>query len=253
MPLLNDPLILTILSITLVSLISFIGAITLALTTKTQQAITIYLVSFAAGTLLGDAFLHILPELGSLNTELSTGILILAGILASLILERYLHWQHCHKHTDLAHAHPFAYINLAGDAIHNFIDGVIIASSYLVSTSVGVATTLAVIAHEIPQELGDFAILIHGGFRKGKALLFNFLTATTAFLGAIAALLLTTIAESATPYLLAFAAGNFIYIACTDLIPELHKDACEAKPKQATLAAFLLGIFVMLALKLTLG
>ena len=147
------------------------------------------------------------------------------------------------------HPHPLALMNIVGDATHNFIDGLIIAGSYLVSIPVGIATTLAVIFHEIPQEIGDFGVLLHGGFSKQKALMFNFLSALTAILGAVVALLISSFVENITIFLAPFAAGIFIYIAGTDLIPELHKEV-EVKKSFIQLLWFVLGIGVMLALLL---
>ncbi|MDO9028402.1 MAG: ZIP family metal transporter, partial [Candidatus Roizmanbacteria bacterium] len=162
-------------------------------------------------------------------------------------VEKIICWRHCHLPIGKNHIHRFAYMNIFGDVIHNFIDGLIIGASYLIGFSVGLATTLAVFFHEIPQEIGDFGILLHAGFTKKKALLYNFLTALTAFLGVFTALILSSKIEGAHLTLSAFAAGNFIYIAGSDLIPELHKET-ELKKGLIQIFTFILGIAIMYGL-----
>lgn len=185
-----------------------------------------YLVSFSTGALLGNVFLHILPELSTeagLFEQLL--IIVLVGFLLSFILEKFIYWRHCHSLECGEHVHPVGPLILVGDAAHNIIDGVLIATAYLVSFPLGVATTLAVLLHEIPQELGDFAVLIHSGFSKRKALLFNFLSALTAFIGAALVLMLARDVTGLEMLLLPLVAGNFLYIAGSDLIPELHRES----------------------------
>jgi len=215
-------LILILASTLLVSAISIIGILFLVLGKKLLDKILLMLVSFASGSLLGGAFLHLIPEALSSYDE-SVFIVILVGILVFFVLEKSL-WQHCHEKECLVH--PFAYLNLFGDGVHNFIDGVIIAASFLVSIPLGTAATMAVISHEIPQEIGDFGILVYGGLSKNKALFYNFLTAITALVGATFMYVLYVFSPFIpnVAYLLAFAAGSFIYIATTDLIPELRKE-----------------------------
>jgi len=170
----------------------------------------------------------------------------------SFVAEKIVHWRHCHAPISKDHPHTFAYMNLFGDSIHNFIDGLIIGASYLASIPIGIATTLAVVFHEIPQEIGDFGVLLHGGFTKKKALLMNFITALTAVAGTIIALTVANM-EGANPYILAFAVGTFVYIASTDLIPELHKsNVCEDFSRIAfgQLLFLILGIAVMFSLLL---
>lgn len=187
------------------------------------------LVSFSTGAILGDVFLHMLPELADTTPDFGRAmIIILAGIMFSFLIEKLIHWHHCHVLPDEgehhhAHHHPVGYLCLFGDGMHNFIDGVLIASSYLVSPEIGIATTIAVVLHEIPQEIGDFAILIHSGFSKRSALGWNFVSALTAVLGAVIVLVTSGAVTSLSDYLLPFAAGNLLYIAGSDLIPELHK------------------------------
>jgi zinc and cadmium transporter len=218
-----DVLWLILASTFIVSAISFIGVFFLALNEKVFKKLLLILISFASGTMLGGAFFHLIPEafpnpLGSLDESIFIAIVL--GIMVFFLLEKFL-WRHCHERE--CEMHPFAYLNLVGDGVHNFIDGLIIAASFLASTSLGLVTTLAVVSHEIPQEIGDFGILIFGGFTKTKALFYNFLSAIIAILGALVTYFFSAYIPDMS-HLLAFAAGGFIYIATTDLIPELHKE-----------------------------
>ncbi len=243
--------ILSIVAVIAVSLLSLIGILTLWLNDKTLRKILLYLVSFSAGSLFGDAFIHLIPEAMETNASaLNVSILILSGIFISFIVERFLQWRHCHIPTSKEHPHSFAYMNFFGDATHNLIDGIIIGGSFLVSIPLGMATTLAVIFHEIPQELGDFGVLVYGGFKKRKALWLNFLTALTAIAGALISLTIGTMMENYVPLIIPFAAGNFIYIAGSDLIPELRKDSPEPKKSILQMASLILGVIVMLLLTL---
>lgn len=246
----NETLFYTLLSVLVVSLLSLIGIVTLSINTKKLHKILLYLVSFAAGALLGDVFLHLIPELieeGSFTTQ--TSLLILGGILIFFSIEKIVHWQHCHIPQNGGHSHPFVVTNLIGDGVHNFLDGIIIGASYLVNIPVGIATTIAVIFHEIPQEIGDFGVLLHGGFSKSKALLFNFLSALTAVAGGLIAVLASGVIPSITDYLIPLTIGGFIYIAGSDLIPELHKNF-ETKKSLLQILALILGIAVMASLLL---
>jgi zinc and cadmium transporter len=245
-------LILILASTLLVSTISIIGILFLVLRKKLLDKILLMLVSFASGSLLGGAFLHLIPEALSPYDEAlpsydeSVFIVILVGILVFFLLEKSL-WQHCHKKE--CPIHPFAYLNLFGDGVHNFIDGVIIAASFLVSIPLGTAATMAVISHEIPQEIGDFGILVYGGLSRNKALFYNFLTAITAIVGATFTYVFSEFEFIPNmAYLLAFAAGSFIYIATTDLIPELRKERNPAV-SFAQFILLLLGIMFMWVLK----
>ncbi|PIN75125.1 ZIP family metal transporter [Candidatus Woesearchaeota archaeon CG10_big_fil_rev_8_21_14_0_10_37_12] len=246
-----------ILSVLIVSLIAFVGLWAFAINVKRLKQIVFYLVSFSAGALLGNTFFHLLPEIAEeIGFTVQVSLLVLFGIFLSFVIEKLL-WRHCHlhdcKHKEHHHKkiQPFAYINLLGDGVHNFIDGLIIGASYLISIPVGMATTLAVVLHEIPQEIGDFGVLVHAGFERGKALFYNFLSALAALLGVIIALAL---AESVhiTDYLIPFAAGNFIYLACTDLLPELHKQS-ELKESIWQILFFLVGILIMFFLTFFVG
>ena len=245
----NPAFLYAILSVILVSLISFIGIFILLVKIKKINKFLIYLVSFAAGALLGDAFIHIIPELIESNSfTLATSFYILSGIGIMFILEKFVHWQHCHRNiSEKSHVHPFAYTNLIGDALHNFIDGIIIAGSYIASVKIGIATTIAVVLHEIPQEIGDFGILVHGGFSRMKALMLNFASALFALLGALITFALSSKIGNIEAILLPIAAGGFIYIAGSDLIPELHKET-NVKKSLIQLISLIIGALIISAL-----
>lgn len=235
--------------VAIVSLISLIGVFTLAMSGEKLNRLIMLLVSLSAGTLLGDSFLHLIPEMTEKNqTGSAVWLWLLSGILTFFILEKIIHWRHCHLKTTSNHPHPVGLMNLAGDGLHNFIDGMIIAGSFLVSTKLGLATTLAVIAHEIPQEIGDFGILLHAGYSRAKALLLNFASAIAAILGVFLTLAIGVQAASFTSFIIPFTAGGFIYIATADLIPELRKDTAPAKSLQQLLL-IVIGMAIMLALK----
>jgi zinc and cadmium transporter len=242
----------SIVSVLVVSLISFIGVFTLGIRIEKLRKVLIYLISFSAGALLGDAFIHLLPEtFENFGFGLNVSIYVLIGIGVFFFLEKVIHWQHCHAGVlEEEHVHPFAYMNLLGDGLHNFLDGVIIAASYLISIPVGIATTIAVALHEIPQEIGDFGVLIHGGFSKGRALLLNFASALVAVLGAVVVFLVGDVVENIELILVPIAAGGFIYIAGSDLIPELHRHSDKLGRSILQFIAFVVGILVMVALLL---
>jgi zinc and cadmium transporter len=235
------------LALFVISLVSLVGIITLSINKKKLDKSLDYLVALSVGALLGGAFLHLLPELLQEGILKELFIFVLGGILLFFILEKFVFWHHCHKSN---HEHlSFTYMNLVGDGIHNLLDGVLLAGAFLIDINTGFATTIAVLLHEVPQEIGDFGVLLKGGFTKKKALLANFLTALTAFIGAGLTLLFNSIIVGIVPILVAIAAGGFIYIAGTDLIPELHKNP---KIKDSILQLFfiLIGIGLMFALTL---
>jgi zinc and cadmium transporter len=242
---------LGLISVLIVSGISLVGVLTLWVAdTKLKKAL-MYMVSFAAGGLFGDVFFHLIPETAEeTGFGITASIVILAGVLSSFMVERFLQWRHCHVPTSVEHPHSFAYMNLFGDGVHNLIDGLIIGGSYIASIPLGIATTIAVIFHEIPQEMGDFCVLVYGGFHKKKALTFNFLTALTAVLGASIAFVVGSAIAGFVPLLIPFAAGNFIYIAGSDLIPELRKDKPEPKKAVLQMASLILGVVPMILLLL---
>jgi zinc and cadmium transporter len=215
-----------LLSTILVSLVSLVGIGFLSMNQIRLQKIVFILVSFAVGALFGDAFFHLFPESIKMHENPAlVGGLIVAGILAFFILEKFILWRHDHR---LQHEHqtikPLGYMSLVADGFHNFIDGILIGASYLVSPHLGITTTLAVVLHEIPQEIGDFGVLVHSGFSVRKALWLNFITACNAIAGTIVVLLLGNSIDNLVKYIIPFAAGGFIYLAGCDLIPELKKE-----------------------------
>lgn len=242
-----------ILATFLISLISFIGALVLFFKEEVLDKILILSVAFSAGALIGAAFLDLIPEaiFGIEITEksiLELFLYLITGFCVFFILEQFLMWHHHHSMS-----HPeiksFSYLILISDAIHNFIDGLIVAGSFVVSFPAGIATTLAVIFHEIPHELGNYGVLIYGGFKKNKALLFNFLSAIFAVLGGISGFFISEKIGKQIIFLLPFAAGGFIYIAASDLIPQIKGE--EGFKKSAVhFLIFLLGIGFMLLIKI---
>ncbi len=227
----------------IVSLLAFLGIVTLAIKDKLLKKLLLILVSFSAGALIGGAFLHLIPEALESSTPLKTFIIVIVGISAFFLMERFLYWHHCHE--GKCDVHMFTYLNIIGDGIHNFVDGLIIVSTFAVNIPLGIATTLAIALHEIPQEIGDFAVLVYGGFSKLKALMWNFISAVTALIGVIVGYFLITKIDGFTPFLLPFAAGGFIYIAMSDLIPELHKEL-SLKKSMLNFLFFAIGIVLML-------
>ena len=230
-----------LIAVFIVSLISLVG-IFLFLKEKVIKKYLFYLVSFAAGSLLGAAFLDLLPEAFKSGFKESVPVFIIIGILSFFILEKFLHWHH--HHTGKKEVHVFNYLNTIGDGLHNFLDGAIISVSFLNSTQLGIVVTIAVVAHEIPQEIGDFAILIYGGWSKLKASIINFLTALTAVLGALFAYFYSGFIENLSLYLTSFAIGGFIYIAGTDLIPEIHKEK-DIKKSSVQFVLLIFGVLVI--------
>lgn len=233
----------------IVSAISLVGVLTLFIKKDLLDKLLLSMVALAAGVLLGGGFLHLLPEAVEPLGE-AAFIYTIGGLVLFFCLERVLQWRHCHD--GVCDVHVFTYMSLFGDAAHNFIDGLIIAASFLTSVNIGITTTLAVIFHEIPQEIGDFAILVYGGFSRKKALFYNFISALTAVAGAVTGYFLSTAVSGFQVALLPFAAGGFIYIAMSDLIPELHKEA-DRKKSFVALILFLLGIGLMWGMKIYLG
>lgn len=238
----------SLLSVTIVSLISLLGVLTLGIKEKSLNKILIYFVSFSAGALLGDAFIHLIPEVYKMGSTVYTSIYFLLGIFVSFLIEKVIYWKENHSSTILgSKVKNFVFMILYGDGVHNFIDGLAIGASFLVSIPVGIATSIAIILHEIPHEIGDFAALIHGGLDKKKAIFYNFISALTAILGTVFALLLNQRIAGINRFLVPFAAANLIYIAGTNLIPELHKET-QLKKSAVQIFTFLLGIAIMYGL-----
>lgn len=227
-------------------LISLSGALVVLASRKIFNKIIPHLVSFSAGALLGGAFFYLIPEsVELLGNETGTFVYLALGLISFYILEQFIHWHHCHKQTE-DHNHPVSYLIIIADAVHNFVDGLAVGVAFLAGVPVGIATLIAVVAHEIPQELGDFGILIHSGWKVKTALLFNFLSSLTFLVGA---LLIYTVSKNINvDYLIPFAAGGFIYIASTDLIPELNR---QQKPADrfAYFITFIIGLALLLIAK----
>jgi len=226
----------------IVSLISFVGVISLLLKENLLSKILLLLISFSAGALIGGAFLHLIPEAAEKSVHGEVYLFVIVGFILFFILEKYLHWRHCHK--GKCEIHTFTYLNLVGDGVHNFIDGLIIGSSFVININFGIATSFAIIMHKIPQEIGDFGVLVYGGLNKNKALFYNFLSALTAILGTIIGFVLANISDNFLKLLMPMAAGGFIYIASCDLIPELHKQQ-DLKKATISMVVFILGVAFM--------
>ncbi|MDP3988382.1 MAG: ZIP family metal transporter [Candidatus Levybacteria bacterium] len=207
------------------SVISLIGGIILLFKKNLILKISHLLISFAAGTLLGTAFFDLLPEAQGEAGDTNIFLWTLVGILFFFLLERFIHWFHYHsENVGGKHIEPEVPLIILGDSLHNFIDGVVIAGTFLVSIPLGIITTLAVAAHEIPQEIGDFAILINKGLNRKKVLIFNIFSALTAMIGAVLMFFLKDLITGILPITLSLTAGFFIYIASSDLIPEIHHE-----------------------------
>jgi len=228
---------------TLVSLLSLVGIIFIGVNESRIQKIIYVLISFATGSLIGGALLHLLPEAAAVEKKAYLHVIV--GIIFFLLLEKLLYWRHCHKgHCDV---HTFKYLNLVGDGVHNLIDGVVIGSSFIVDPGLGLTTTLAILFHEIPQELGDFSVLIFGGFTFRKALLFNLLSAVSCIVGGVVAYFAAGSIEPMKTFLLGFTAGGFLYIAMVDILPELRAGASLRKA-MAQVLLIVCGIVLMWAL-----
>ncbi len=245
----------SLLSVVAVSLVSLVGVATLSLDEARIRRVATLLVSFAVGALLGDAFIHLIPEaFAGRAAGLRASLLVLAGILLFFVVEKLLRHPrgplHLHAHPDEGGRPELAAINIVGDGIHNFIDGALIGASYLASPTLGVSTTIAVLFHELPQELGDFGVLVHSGLGVRKALLLNVASASVAILGAVATLLAgSTAAAAVTDLLVPVTAGGFVYIACADLVPELqHDQSLRGLAVQASLISLGVAAMALLAI-----
>lgn len=227
----------------LISLISLIGVITLIIKEKLLQKILFFFISFSAGSLMGGAFFHLIPESLENNIALNVFQSIILGFIIFFILEKILHWHHCRNNRCDKHK-LLGFQNLAGDTLHNFIDGLIIVAAFSISPNLGIATTVSVALHEIPQEISDFGVLLYSGFSKTKAIIYNLLSAFFAILGALIGYLLILNTDQITQFLIPIAAGGFIYIAASDLIPEINKEENLFK-SFLSLIFFVLALFIM--------
>jgi len=240
-----------IASVVLVSAISVIGIFFLMLSDRVLKASVFILVGLAVGGLFADAFIHLIPESFEISgMTLDISLYVIAGIFAFFVLEKFLHWRHEHscEFKEIC-VKPVGYVNVVSDGVHNLIDGVLIGVSYLVSFEVGLATTIAIILHEIPQEIGDFGVLVYAGFTKWKALLFNFLAASLAIAGAVISLVVGESVSDYSAIMLPLAAGGFIYIAGSDLVPEMHKES-DVRKSIVQMAAIAVGVLLIASLTL---
>ena len=241
-----EKLVYIIASTFLISLASLVGVFTLSIKEKVLSKFLLSLISLSAGALMGGAFLHLLPEASEAMSIDSLFGVFLISFITFFLIEKILHWRHCHK-ADCS-VHTFGYMNLVGDSVHNFIDGLVIASVFMVDIKLGIATTLAVAIHEIPQEIGDYGVLIYAGFSRKMALILNYAVALTVVLGGIVGYLLFSSLESFLPFLMPFAAGGFVYIAASDLMPEIRKESNLGKSIISFLV-FIIGIAIMYLVK----
>lgn len=230
-------------------LIGLIGAFSFLLSKKYLDKLLVYSVSFSIGALFGGAFFHFIPEAYAQLKLVKTLVYILIGFILFLILEKIIHWRHCHNAE--CKIHPFSYLLLYGNSVHNLIDGLIIAGSFLVSVPFGITSSLLVIIHEIPHEISNFGVLVYGGFKKGKALFYNFIIQLTAVLGGLIGYYFLS-AKDYSLFLLPIAAGGFIYIAIEDLIPEVLKEK-DFRKKLIHLAVALVGLMILISAKILAG
>ena len=229
----------------IVSLISFIGVFTLSLNKNILKSLLFVLVAFAAGALLGVGIFDVIPEVFAANASLAP-LYIVIGILIFFVVEKFVGWHHHHHGEDIdkVQTQPSAYVNLVTDGVHNFVDGTIIAASFLTNAQLGILATIAIILHEIPQELGDFAVLINSGMKTKKALFYNFLSALTALIGAVVTFYISSSVQALIPLLLSVAGGGFLYLALTDLIPEIHKET-DTKKTILQFVFLVIGVFLI--------
>lgn len=226
----------------LISCGSLIGVFTLKLNKTSLNRILLFLVSLSAGTLMGGAFLHLLPEAAENLDSKPLFLTVLISFVFFFLVEKIFHWRHCHKGE--CDTHSFGVMNLIGDSIHNFIDGLIISATFIADYRLGIVTALAVALHEIPQEIGDFGVLLYAGYSRKRALMLNFAVSITAILGVLVGYLVSGFAQDILVYLIPFAAGGFIYISASDLMPEIRKETNRNK-SLISFGIFSLGVAVM--------
>lgn len=241
-----ESLFFSLLAVLIVSLLSISGIFLFFLNKKISQKINLLLVSFAIGALLGDTFIHLLPESFESLNSLTVSFLTIAGLLLFFILEKILRWHHCHEiNCFQKESKHLITLNFFGDTIHNLVDGMLIAASFMVSTKLGIFTSIAVLFHEVPQEIGDFAILIHSGLTPKKAVLYNLVSASSSLFGALLVFILGIKISFLSIYLLPVTAGAFIYLAASDLIPELHRHDQKISNSFLQLLFIIFGVFLM--------
>ncbi len=243
-----------IISVVIVSLISVIVAIPLLIKKKVSEKVLLFLLSISVGVLLSTVFFDFLPEILEHRYTIKIASVILLGFFIMFVLEKFVHYHHNKKCEECGHGHAYhiAPINLIGDGVHNFIDGLVIAGAYAVNIGIGITATISIIFHEIPQEIADFGVLLYSGMEKKKALVFNFLSAITAIIGTVIGLVLVDKIHWFSEMIIPFAAGNFLYIAASNLLPELHRH-CKLKDTLLHLLAIFIGIGVVLLVSVLVG
>jgi zinc and cadmium transporter len=247
-----SPIFSSILAVIIISLVSIVIIYFLISRIPSFAPLSLSLVGVAVGSLLGDAFIHVLPEANrQINNNLVVSLLTILGMLLFFSLEKFVRWRHCHDpDCESESQHHIVPISIVGEAFHNFIDGVIIASSFLTSPSLGIATTIAVLLHEIPQEIGHFGIYVHQGVSLLKSLYLNLFAATFAFFGVIFTFIIGQTITGFAAYILPITAGGFIYLASSDLIPELHRHHSDTKTSISQIFLVILGVLIMASLLL---
>ena len=232
-----------VLATFIISLISFVGVFALSFSKESLNKILLLLVALAAGTLIGNVFFHLLPESVELLPPDTAFLVVLLSFIFFFFIEKVLHWHHCHK-ADHSHHKTFGYMNMLGDLVHNFTDGLVIAASFMASIPLGITTSIAIAFHEIPQEIGDFGVLVYSGFSRKKALLMNFVVALGAVAGAVIGYFLISRVPSIEAYLIPIAAGGFLYIGASDLLPEIRHET-KASKVVWSFVFFVLGVMLM--------
>lgn len=238
-------LLFIVIATALNGLVALIGGLTLLITREKLDLLIKYLVAFSAGTMFSGSLFHLVSESEEKIGLNPTLYILTAGFLLFFVLERYLWYHHCHEGG--CEVHPVSYLVLIGDSIHNFLDGMIIAASFMTDITLGLITAGLVIVHEVPQELGDFGVLVNSGIKPGRALLYNFLTQLTAVIGGISSYAAFSLIDFSN-YLVPFAAGGFLYISASDLIPQIHRHSEKGRAIQYFLT-FVAGIAIMIVFK----
>ncbi|MFZ5424345.1 MAG: ZIP family metal transporter [Patescibacteria group bacterium] len=241
----NTTLLYIVSSSVVVSLLALLGIVIVDIQSTWFSKSLMYLVALSAGTMIGGVFLHLLPEAAENFEDTTYFTLALISFVLFFLIEKGLHWHHCHD--EECEKHTYGQMTLFGDSVHNFIDGLLIAGAYITDINLGIATTAAIALHELPQEIGDFGVLVHSGFTKKKALLVNFLVALAALAGALVGFYVSESIEGITKYAIPLAAGGFLYIATSDLIPEIREET-NTKKSIGALIAFFTGILLMYAM-----
>lgn len=232
------------------SLLGLIGIFSLWISEKLLNKMLAGLVAFSGGALIGGAFFHLLDESLAHFSNLTAFGYAIIGFTSFFLIEGYFHWHLCEK----CEEHPFSHMMLIGDGIHNFIDGLVIAAAFYTNILLGIITTLMIMGHEAPQEIGLFGVLVYGKYKKTKALLYSFLAQATVILGGIVGYFASASITAVSQFLIPFAAGGFIYIAASDLVPEMHKMYKGNFLRSIIVTiSFVVGILLMLAIKLVFG